>query len=324
MYLFLFAILAVILFFVSIVVGQKEIPLQKIWDSFFHYNGSNEHLIIQTSRLPRAILGVLIGSSLAVAGALMQAFTRNPLASPTTLGVNAGASFFIVLALFLFPNIGFFPLTLISFIGATITSLLVLILGSLRQDGMQVVTVTLAGASLTALFSSLTNGLLVANEQGLEDIIFWLTGSIDGRNLEMIRFSLPFFVAGWILSLLISKQLNILQMGDQVAIGLGQRVNQIKWICGIIVVILAGVSVAVAGPIVFVGLIVPHFVRKLVGHDYRFVIPFCFVCGAILLLSADILARFVMREQEIPVGVMTALIGAPIYLMLVRRKREVL
>jgi iron complex transport system permease protein len=240
------------------------------------------------------------------------------------LGVNAGASFFIVLALFLFPNIGFFPLTLISFIGATITSLLVLILGSLRQDGMQVVTVTLAGASLTALFSSLTNGLLVANEQGFEDIIFWLTGSIDGRNLEMIRFSLPFFVAGWILSLLISKQLNILQMGDQVAIGLGQRVNQIKWICGIIVVILAGVSVAVAGPIVFVGLIVPHFVRKLVGHDYRFVIPFCFVCGAILLLSADILARFVMREQEIPVGVMTALIGAPIYLMLVRRKREVL
>lgn len=323
-WLFAFILLTIFLFFASIIFGQKEIELQDVWNSFFSFNGSNEHLIIQTSRLPRAILGILIGSSLAVAGAMMQAFTRNPLASPTTLGINAGASFFIVLALSLFPNLGFLPLTMVSFVGAAATSAFVLMLGSIRQDGMQVVTVTLAGASLAALFSSLTQGILVANEQGLEEIIYWLTGSIEGRNMDVIQLALPFFVVSWIVSFAIAKQLNVLQMGDQVAIGLGQKVTAIKWIASITVVVLAGVGVSIAGPIVFVGLIVPHFVRKLVGNDYRWVIPFCFVCGATLLLASDILARFVMQDQEIPVGVMTALIGAPVYLVLIRRKREVI
>ncbi|MFC7439669.1 FecCD family ABC transporter permease [Laceyella putida] len=308
-----------LLMVLSVSVGIIRIPFHTVVESFTHFNGSNQHLIIQTTRVPRTLIAVMVGGSLAVAGAMMQALTRNPLASPATLGVNAGASLLIVAGVSFFSLTAMSSLMALGFVGAAISSFAVYFLGSAGRGGLTPVKLTLAGSAIWALFSSLTQGLLVMNEKGLNELLFWLTGSVEGRKLELAVPVFPFMVGGFVLAFLLSRAVNILLMGDEVAVGLGVKTGLIKWLGSVVIILLAGGAVAVAGPIVFVGLVVPHIVRWFVGTDHRWVFPYCLVYGAAMLLIADISGRFIMNQQEIPVGVMTAIIGTPFFIYLALR-----
>ncbi|WP_082087963.1 FecCD family ABC transporter permease [Domibacillus indicus] len=307
-------------FVLSVALGQTSIPLRTTFDALFNYDASNtEHIIIATSRTTRAVIASVIGANLAIAGALMQALTRNPLAAPDIFGINAGALFFIVLSATFFSVDSLTHYMWIAFLGAAVAGVLVFFLGSMGRDGLSPLKIVLAGSAITALFVSFTQGLLVIDEQAIQSILFWLAGSVAGRSLDMLLPVLPFMLGAGFIALFLGRSINILLSGDDVAKGLGQRTLFVKASIGIMVVLLAGGSVAVAGSIGFVGLIVPHIVRGLVGPDYRWVIPFSALLGAILLLSADIAARFVIMPQEMPIGVMTAFVGAPFFIYIARR-----
>ncbi|UFJ43339.1 iron ABC transporter permease [Brevibacillus humidisoli] len=307
-------------FLSSIALGQTPIALDTVADAFFAYDpSSTDHLIIRTTRISRALIAAVIGASLAVAGALMQALTRNPLASPSIFGINAGALFFIVMAATFFSVTSLVHYMWIGFAGAAIAGVLVYLLGSMGRDGLSPVRVVLAGAAITALFVSITQGLLVVDQQGLEGVLFWIAGSVTGRTIEMLEPVLPFMIGAGALAFLLGNHINILLSGEDTAKGLGQRTVLVKLLIGFAVVLLAGGSVAVAGSIGFVGLVVPHIVRALVGIDYRWIIPYCVLCGASLLLAADVAARFLIMPQEVPIGVMTAFIGTPFFLYLARK-----
>jgi len=313
-------ILFVLSFFSSIAFGQTSISFATVWDAFFHYDDtSTEHIIITTSRLSRAAIAMVIGASLAIAGALLQALTGNPLASPSIFGINAGAVFFVVVSFSLFSASSLVHYMWIAFLGAGVAAVLVYFLGSMGRGGMSPIRVVLAGAAISALYVSLTQGLLVINQQNLEGVLFWLAGSVAGRTVDMLIPILPFMIGGWIIAFLLAHPVNILTSGEDIAKGLGQRTVLVKALMISVVVVLAGGSVAVGGSIGFIGLIIPHIVRGLVGVDYRWIIPYCALLGASLLLLADVAARFIIMPQEIPIGVMTALIGTPFFIYIARR-----
>jgi len=276
-------------------------------------------MIIQTERLPRAVIATMVGASLAVAGALMQALTRNPLASPSVFGINAGAIFFIVIAVVFLSISSLVYVMWFAFLGATISAMIVYLLGSIGRDGLTPIKIVLAGTAITALFISLTQSVLVLNETGLQDVLFWLAGSVSGRTLEMLLPVLPFMLFAGVIAMFMGRAINLLTTGDDIAKGMGQNIFIVKISMGIIIVLLAGSSVAVVGAVGFIGLVVPHIARAFVGNDYRWVIPYSAVLGAVLLLSADVVARLVIMPREVPIGVMTAFIGGPFFVYIARK-----
>ncbi|MEH2119199.1 MAG: iron ABC transporter permease [Nostoc sp.] len=304
--------------FASISYGAADIPIAKIVTAFTNYDDSTEHIIIRSMRLPRTLIASMVGASLAVAGALMQGLTQNPLASPGILGINAGAALAVVVMVFGFGTSTPALITLVAFLGALIAALAVYYLGSLGQGGATPLNLTVGGAALTALLSSITTGVLVLSERTLEEVRFWLAGSIAGRDFNLFLTVLPWMIVGLLTAFALSRQMNVLSLGESVATGLGQQTGSIKLATALSVVILAGSAVALAGPIGFVGLVVPHLARKVMGVDYRWILPCAAVFGADLLIWADLAARWLIRPQELPVGVMTALLGAPFLLYLVR------
>ncbi|TDF99541.1 FecCD family ABC transporter permease [Paenibacillus piri] len=321
--LIIFVLLCALFMVCSVMFGVTTYSWSTVADAYLHFNGSNEHLIIQSSRVPRALIAATVGASLAVAGALMQAVTRNPLASPSLFGVNAGAAFFIVLAVsYLETMAERIPLVWIAFAGAAVSSGIVYLMGSLGRDGMTPVKITLAGSAVTAFFSSLTQGILLTNGKAFDQVLVWLVGSVAGRELHMLASVAPYIVTALIGALLLSPHMNVLSMGDDVAKGLGQRTAYVKCAAAVVIIALAGGSVATAGPIVFVGIIIPHIARYLVGPDHRWLIPYCAALGALLLLTADLGARFIAMPKEVPVGVVTALIGVPFFVYIARKGVE--
>ncbi|MDF2626830.1 MAG: ABC-type Fe3+-siderophore transport system, permease component [Symbiobacteriaceae bacterium] len=303
----------------SIAYGLMDIRLSTIYEALTGFNASPEHYIVRTVRLPRALIAATVGAALAVAGAIMQALTRNPLAAPGVLGINAGASLAVVAAMFLLNTASLSVYAWFAFLGAALAAVLVYSLGSLGRGGMTPLKLTVAGAALTALFSSITQGLMVLNERTLDEMRFWMAGSVAGRDMTLFLQVLPFLGAGLLGAFVMGKQITTLSLGEDVARGLGQRTGWIKAGAALIVVLLAGSAVAVAGPISFIGLAVPHIARKIVGTDYRWILPLSAVLGGILLLLADIGARAVLRPQEVAVGIMTALLGAPFFIALARQ-----
>lgn len=308
----------------SVIFGVTDIPLASVWQSFIHYDPLlQEHLIIQTVRVPRALIAAAAGGSLAVSGALMQVITRNPIASPSLFGVNSGAAFMVVIASGWLGISGMQSLTLFALLGAAMSGAIVFYLGSLGRDGMTPIKITLAGASIAAFFHSMTQGYMLTNGKMFDQILVWLVGSVAGRNMNMLINVLPYLTVGFIIALSLSRHLNVLLMGDDVAQTLGQRTVAIKSLASIAVILLAGGSVAMAGPIAFVGIIIPHIVRYLVGNDYRWLVPFAAVLGAILLVVADIGSRYIAMPKEIPVGVMTAILGVPFFVYIARKGKRV-
>lgn len=304
----------------SIIFGYTNTSWKLALDAFFHFNGSNEHIIIQNVRLPRALIAASVGASLAISGCFMQTLTKNPLAAPDFIGLNSGAAFFIVVAIVIFSVTSLSAFTWIAFLGAALAAALVFASSSLGKEGTTPLKLTLAGVAISALFSSLTQGLLVLNEKALEEVLFWLAGSVQGRKLEVLQSVFPYLLFGWIASLMMAGKVNTLMMGEDVAKGLGQRTVMMKSFVMVIIVLLSGGAVAVAGPIGFVGIITPHFARALVGVDHRWRVPYSGLLGAILLLLADIAARYIIMPQEVPVGVMTAFIGAPFFIYIARKR----
>lgn len=306
----------------SIMFGIVKVPLRSVMDAFISFDGSREHLIIRSVRLPRAVIAVLVGSSLAVAGCMMQAVSRNALAGPELFGINYGAALTAVIASFWLGTTSLQMFAWSSLLGAAVAGMLVFLLSSAGKGAMSPIRLVLAGSTLNLLFASLTQGILIMNEQSLDTMRFWLAGALTGRDMGLLVQLMPYIGIGWVGAAMLSRQLNIFGLGEEVAQSLGQRMLLIRVGCIAAVVLLAGSAVAIAGPIGFIGLAVPHIARMLAGEDYRWIVPFSALLGALLLLAADIGARFVLPGQEIPVGVVTAFFGAPFLIYLAQRKER--
>lgn len=318
--LIFFLIILMVCFFINIILGVADISLYQIYQAVFSFDGSPEHLIIRTVRIPRSLVALSVGAALAVSGTLMQGITQNPLASPSILGINAGASFLVVLATSMMGNNSLNFYAIFAFLGAGMTAIVVYGIAALGKGGITPLNLTLAGAALTAFMGSLTSGILIINQSALSEIRLWLAGSVGGKNIELLLQILPYLLIGLLLAFALGKHITILSFGDDMALGLGQETAWIKVIAAISIILLAGGSVALAGPIGFIGLIIPHIVRFLVGIDYRWILPYSAIFGAILLLITDTIARLILQPQEIPVGLIMPLIGSPFLIYLIRKK----
>ena len=307
-------------FIASITWGAADIAFNDIYQAFTAFDGSTNHLIIRTVRLPRSLIAMLVGASLAVAGAIMQGLTRNPLASPDILGVNAGAALAVVAGTFILGSSSLTIYVWYAFAGTAISIIAVYSLSSLGRGGITPFNLTIAGAALDAFLSSITSGILILSQRTLEEIRFWLAGSVAGRDLNLLLQVFPYICVGLVLALALSKQITILSLGEDTARGLGQSTALIKILAAISIILLAGASVAIAGPIGFVGLVVPHIVRLIVGVDYRWIFPYSAILGAIMMLIADFCGRLIIQPSELPVGLVMPLIGAPFFIYLIRWK----
>ncbi|MBD2071852.1 iron ABC transporter permease [Leptolyngbya sp. FACHB-671] len=306
----------------SITFGAADINLSTVWQALTAFDGSTNHLIITTLRLPRALIALLVGAALAVAGALMQGLTRNPLAEPRILGISAGAALAVVAATFLIGTTSIETYTWFAFTGAAIAAVAVYSLGSAGRGGLSPLKLVLAGAVLDYLLSALMTGILILDRRTLDEVRFWLAGSVAGRDFNVLLQVLPYVSIGLIIAFSLGKQITTLTLGEDVARGLGLNTAWVKAIAIITVVLLAGSAVALAGPIGFVGLVIPHIVRFWVGVDYRWILPYAAVWGAVLLLIADLVARLIIKPQELPVGIMMALLGAPFFIYLARSQAK--
>lgn len=306
----------------SLAVGSKSIDPATVLAALTSYDDENAlHLMVRELRVPRTVYAILIGAALAVCGALIQAFTRNPLADPGILGVNAGASFAVTFAVgvlgFSEPG-AYVPFALA---GAFVLTVLVYALGSFGPTGATPMKLTLSGVALGAAFTGFTTAIVLQNNSTLQIMRFWGVGSVAGRELEQLAWAAPLIFAGLLLGLLSARSLNALALGDDLAQALGARIRVTR-ICVIIAVtLLAGTAVAAVGPIGFVGIMIPHAVRWFTGPDQRWVIAYSLVVGAIFLLLADILGRVVLPNGELRVGIVTGLLGAPVLIALVRRRQ---
>lgn len=307
-------------FSLSMSLGVVNFSPLTVYQAFTAFDGSTAHLIIRTIRLPRSLICLVLGSALAVAGGLIQGITRNPLASPGILGINSGAALAVVLTTIYRKESGLNLLAISALCGATLAVLTVYWFAGLGRGGVSSLNLILAGAAVTAFTSSLTSGLLILNQRSLEEIRFWLAGSLAGRNLDLLGLVLPYLLIGLCLGLILSKQVTLLSLGDEIALSLGQNTILIKLLVALAIILLAGGSVAMAGPLGFIGLIVPHLVRLLVGNDYGWILPWCMVVGSTLLLLADTLARLLIPPQEVPVGLILPILGTPLFIYLVRQK----
>jgi iron complex transport system permease protein len=306
---------------ISLRVGSLGITTRDAWDALFNYDSETyNQTVVRTLRLPRTIIAIGVGSALAIAGATMQAVTRNPLAEPSILGVSSGASFAIVTAVYYIGLTEAWQYVWFAFAGAMIASAVVFAIGSAGRDGPSPVKLALAGVVISALLSSWSSALLLLDEETLDVVRFWLAGSVAGRSLDTFWTVAPFLIGGSLICLFLGHQLNVLNLGEDSARSLGMRTGRTRLICSILVVLMTGAAVSAAGPIAFVGLATPHIVRSIIGPDYRWVLPYSAIVGAILLLGADVAGRVVARPAEIQVGIMTAAVGAPFLIYLARQR----
>jgi iron complex transport system permease protein len=306
----------------SLVLGSRAIPVGTVLDVLVRDDGSEAATIVHALRLPRTVLAIAVGISLGVAGALMQGHTRNPLADPGLLGVEAGAACAVVLAIF---SLGIDDLTgyaWFAMAGAGLAATAVFAIGSTRR-GPDPVSLVLAGAAVSALLLAVTQAVVVRDSETLDAYRFWVVGSASGRSLSVFWQVLPFLLVGLLLAATSTPGLNLLQLGDDVAASLGLRPWRQKVIGVAAVMLLAGAATAACGPIGFVGLVVPHLARRLGGTDYRWLVPYSGLLGGLLVVTADIIGRLVVRPAELQVGIVMALIGGPAFVLLVRRTRMV-
>lgn len=316
------SILLVISMFFALAYGAADVSLATIKAAIFNYDATNsDHQVIRDLRFPRIIGAALVGSSFAVAGAIMQGMTRNPLADSGLLGINAGAVLVMAISFAFFPSLPYHYLILFSFFGAAISAGLVYGVGSLARGGLTPLRLILAGTAVSALFSALSEGIALHFRVG-QDLAFWYAGGVAGTTWAQLQVMVPIVVIMIIGAIILSKSVTLLSLGDDIAAGLGMNTTVVKVAGTIIVLMLAGSAVSVVGAVGFVGLIVPHLTRYLVGVDYRFIIPCSAVIGAVLLVLADLVARTINAPYETPIGALIALIGVPFFLYLARKERR--
>jgi iron complex transport system permease protein len=312
--------LAVVL---SLAVGAQTLSPAAVWHAVVDPDPAEPATaIVRELRLPRTLLGLLVGLALGAAGALMQGHTRNPLADPGLLGISAGASFAVVVGIQLGAgSLGGY--IWFAFAGALLASIAVFGIASGARGGPTPVTLALAGMAISALLASFTQSMLLADDASLNVFRFWVVGSLSGRDAQVAAQVAPFIAAGLVLALANAPALNALGLGEDVARALGQRVGIARAVGVGAIVLLAGAATAACGPIGFLGLVVPHAARALTGPDHRWLIPCSALAGASLLLVADVLGRVVVRPAELQTGIVLAVLGAPFFIILVRRRRGV-
>ena len=304
----------------SLAVGTAQIPLHTVWHAITAYDPTDpEHIAIVAKRLPRTLAGLAVGAALGLSGTLAQGLTRNPLADPGILGISQGAALAVVTAITVFGATAPSQYLWFAFLGACVAAILVWTIASRGRDGATPVKLALAGAAIAASFGSLVAGVLIANQQALDTMRFWQVGSLAGRGLDVLLPALPAIVLASLGALLMGRSLNLLALGDDTAQALGLKPGRSRLISGALMAVLAGAATAVAGPIAFLGLVVPHAVRFVVGHDYRWVLAYSAPAAAALLVAADVVARIVARPGEVQVGIVLAVIGAPVFIGIVRR-----
>ncbi|RCW76975.1 FecCD family ABC transporter permease [Saliterribacillus persicus] len=304
---------------ISVSIGAAEIDVKTVWSAVFQYDSALvPHQIIQETRLPRVLGAALVGASLAVSGSIMQGMTRNPLADPGLLGLNAGAAFMLAICFAFFPGLPYMYLILFAFLGAALGAGIVFGIGSIAKGGLTPMRLVLAGAAVTALLVALSEGIAIYHRIA-QDLAFWNAGGVSGTKWENLQIMAPWVLLAILGAIVLSKSITLLSLGDEVAVGLGQQTGKIKLFGTIIILILAGAAVSVVGAVGFVGLIIPHITRFIVGHDYRWIIPGSAVLGGVLVVLADLAARMVNPPQETPIGALIAIIGVPFFLYLTRK-----
>lgn len=318
----LLAMLLVAMSLASLAIGARAIPLGEVVGALFDPNATGTNAtILRDLRIPRTLLALLIGAAIGLSGAIMQGVTRNPLADPGLLGINAGAALFVVLGIAVLGLKGLTAYVWLGFAGAAVATGLVYAVASLGREGATPIKLALAGAAITAAFGSVTTGVLMTNATTLDAFRFWQVGSLAGRGSDILASVTPFLVAGIALALITGRLLDAMALGDDIARGLGQRVMLSRGVAALAWIVLAGGATAAAGPIAFVGLTVPHAARAITGPSYRWILPYSVVMAPILLLGADILGRVLAPPGELQVGIVTAALGAPLLILLVRRRR---
>ncbi|MFC0429621.1 iron ABC transporter permease [Kutzneria buriramensis] len=307
----------------SIAIGSKPIALDAVWHGLTAPTDTENDIIVRSLRIPRTELALLAGAALGVAGALIQGHTRNPLADPGLLGVTSGAAFAVVVGIFAFGLTSLYGYVWLAFLGAVLTTGLVFLLGAAGRGGPTPLTLALAGAAVSALMVGLISAMAVIDQQSLEAFRFWRVGAVAGRDPVIIGQVLPFLAVGLVLALANAPGLNALSLGEDVARSIGQHVLRTRVLGLVAITLLTGGAVAACGPIGFVGLVVPHVARYVTGPDHRWLLPYAGLIGAVLLLVADIIGRVIAWPGELQVGIVLALIGAPVFVAIVRRKRLV-
>lgn len=313
------AVLA-LLFVLSVAFGTRVVSVGDVFSALGgDTSGIAEAAVVK--RIPRTVLALLVGAALALSGTTMQAVTRNPLADPGILGVSSGAALAVVAGIAFFGMSDPHAYIWVAIGGAALAAAFVYTVGSLGRDGATPLKLALAGAAISATFSSLVSAILLPRVDVLTTFRFWQIGGVGGATWERISLIIPFLVVGAAICFFSARGMNMLALGDDLAAGLGENVLRARLISAAGAVLLCGVATAIAGPIGFVGLVVPHFCRLLVGTDLRWLLPFSAIAGAALLVAADVVGRVVARPQEIEVGIITAFIGAPFFIWIVRRQR---
>jgi iron complex transport system permease protein len=305
----------------SVSVGARPIPIDRVWDLVWSPDGSDDAIIVHDLRIPRTILGLIVGAALGVGGALMQALTRNPLGDPGLLGVNAGAAAAVVTATALFGIVSPLAYVWFAFVGAALASVVVYGVGASGRSGATPVRLALAGTAVSFALIAYVQGLTLIDRDTLDQYRFWEVGALAGHPPSLNRQIAPFIVVGLLLAFALSRPLNAIGLGDDAGRALGARPGRTRVLGALAIALLCGAATAAAGPIVFVGLAVPHAVRALTGPDQRWALPYSALLAPVMLLGADVIGRVVNRPGELEVGIVSALIGGPVFIAIVRRKR---
>lgn len=304
----------------SVLYGTKSIDAGTVWDALFRFDPNDvDHLIIRSSRIPRVVGALLVGAFLAVSGALMQGMTRNDLASPSIMGVTDGSAFAITLCMVFLPGQASMDMILFSLAGSALGAGLVFGIARLLPGGTSPVALAILG-TIVGTFLSGVSQALATYYQVSQNVSFWYNARLHQMDPAVIQLAIPFAVAGFALAMLVARPVTTLSLGDELAAGLGMNVVLVKAAAMLSVVLLTGISVAIAGKIAFIGLIMPHVIRFLVGRDYRRIVPFAALYGGLFLAWCDLISRIVNRPFETPVGVVTALFGVPYFLYLIKTR----
>ena len=310
----------VIVTLISIMYGTKEIGMATVWEAIISFDEANiDHQIIWTARIPRAVAVLVVGAFLAVAGAVMQGITRNYLASPSLMGVNDGSAFVITMAIVFLPGLPNYQMILLSMLGSALGAGLVFGFGSLIKNGLSPVRLAIIGTVIGTFLSSIASAVAMYYQVS-QTVAVWYNTKVQSVDPDMLWLSIPFGAAGVILAMVSARAITITSLGEDIAVGLGQKTKAVRLLSMLSVVLLTGTAVALVGKIAFVGLVIPHIVRFLVGEDYRFIIPCSLAVGAFFLSLCDLISRYVNFPFETPIGVVTAIIGVPFFLYLIRTR----
>ncbi|MES4903279.1 MULTISPECIES: iron ABC transporter permease [unclassified Streptomyces] len=307
----------------SLAVGSRQIAIGEVYDALLHGGTSDNAQVVRSLRVPRTVIGVMVGVALAVAGTVLQGITRNPIAEPGILGISQGASLGVVCAIAFFGVHTLNGYVWFAFTGAALAAVCVYAVASSGRGGASPVKLALAGAAMNAFIASVVSAIVTTNARALDEFRFWDVGSLGGRDATIAGQTWPFLAAGLVLVLAMARGLDALALGDDVARGLGRNVALLRMGGTVGATVLTGVAVAAAGPIAFTGLAVPHIARALVGSGHRWLLPMAALLGPVMILTSDVIGRIVFPPSEVPVSVMTALAGVPFLIALVRRKAVV-